>query len=323
MSQALVPALATFKLEAIGETPESVVENFFGELAPSTVAAYRRDLRHFARFVGVETIGAAACALLTASQGKANAIVRAYKGAMLNAGLAPATCNRRLSALRSLAACAHEVGFSNVLIGVRPAKSEATTDTRGPGADAVARILEHLAGLPATAKNLRDRAMVALLADLSLRNREVRTLDREHLDVGGGRLYVLRKARRQRQWVSVPPETLADLRAWLAVRDDAHKPLFYSLGQKHRGSRLAGIDLWTVVRNVGKAVGIEKLHPHSFRHTGITTGLDEGADVREAQRYAGHSSVQTTMGYDDNRQDLAYDVACKVAARYRRAAKAG
>jgi hypothetical protein len=54
---------------------------------------------------------------------------------------------------------------------------------------------------------------------------------------------------------------------------------------------------------------------HVFlRHASITAALDtSNGDVRAAQAHARHASPQTTMRYDDNRQDLAGKVAASLA----------
>lgn len=55
------------------------------------------------------------------------------------------------------------------------------------------------------------------------------------------------------------------------------------------------------------------LYPHLMRHTAITLALDAGAPVDRVQGWAGHSSLDTTMGYAKARQQLdaspGYDVA--------------
>ena len=54
--------------------------------------------------------------------------------------------------------------------------------------------------------------------------------------------------------------------------------------------------------------------PHGLRHASIAAALDtSNGDVRAAQAHARHANRQTTMRYDDNRQDLAGKVAAKLA----------
>ncbi len=55
--------------------------------------------------------------------------------------------------------------------------------------------------------------------------------------------------------------------------------------------------------------------PHGLRHAAITEALDLlGGDVRRVQRFSRHRDVRVLNAYDDNRQDLAGEVARIVAA---------
>ena len=55
--------------------------------------------------------GAAINALLGMGQGEANELVRSYRSGLIDQGVAPATINRRLSALRSLVSLGKEFGY--------------------------------------------------------------------------------------------------------------------------------------------------------------------------------------------------------------------
>jgi integrase/recombinase XerC len=71
--------------------------------------------------------------------------------------------------------------------------------------------------------------------------------------------------------------------------------------------------LYFVVAEIGQTVGL-KTRPHGLRHASITAALDAfNGDVRAVQQHARHSSPETTMRYDDNRQDLAGRVARSLA----------
>lgn len=60
------------------------------------------------------------------------------------------------------------------------------------------------------------------------------------------------------------------------------------------------------IREVARKTGLPKdIHPHSLRHAAITTVLDSGADLRDAQLFARHADIRITMHYD--RRELTYD----------------
>ena len=51
-------------------------------------------------------------------------------------------------------------------------------------------------------------------------------------------------------------------------------------------------------------VPITRPHPHMLRHTFVTTMLDAGVDLRDAQIAARHADPRTTMRYDRARNNL-------------------
>ncbi len=57
-----------------------------------------------------------------------------------------------------------------------------------------------------------------------------------------------------------------------------------------------------------------KARPHGLRHAAITEALElTSGDGRAVQRFSRHRDVRTIERYDDSRQDLAGEVAWKVA----------
>src|SRR5439155_20366744 len=154
-----------------------------------------------------------------------------------------------------------------------------------------------------------------LLFDLGLRRSEVVRLDRADWDRAAGTLAVLGKGRTAKVALTLPPPTQAALERWLAVRGQEPGPLFRSLDRARKGSgRLTGAGLYALVRRLGQQAGL-KVWPHGLRHAAITEALDRtGGDVRAVQRFSRHRDLKTLQRYDDNRADLAGDVARRVAA---------
>lgn len=288
---------------------------FFGSLSPNTLQAYRRDLADFAAHLGEADAEAAARRLLSGGLGDANALALAYRSRMIEAGRSPSTVNRRLSAIRSVVALARTLGIVPWAIEVKNVRGDSYRDTRGPQAGGVEALLA-AAKRQIGAKALRDVAMIRLMYDLALRRAEVVTLDLADVDVAGRRLWVLGKGRREKMPLTLPDQTLAATVSWFSVRGGAPGPLFTNCDCSGKGSanrRLTGQGLWTIVKALGRAAGIEA-RPHGLRHAGITRGLDPtGGDVRSVQKFSRHASLQTLIRYDDNRSDMAGAVAALVA----------
>src|SRR4051794_14430322 len=80
--------------------PTDFLAAFLSGRKPTTIRAYQWDVGDFARFLGAGRPDAAVELLLGLSHGEANGLALAYRNAMVEKGLAPATINRRLAALR-------------------------------------------------------------------------------------------------------------------------------------------------------------------------------------------------------------------------------
>ncbi len=65
-----------------------------------------------------------------------------------------------------------------------------------------------------------------------------------------------------------------------------------------RGKQLTRVMIFTIVKNLVKASGIQKnISPHTFRHSFATHLVDGGADLRAVQEMLGHQSITTTEIY--------------------------
>jgi integrase/recombinase XerC len=277
--------------------------------SPYTVRAYGRDLAYFARWSEASAAGEAISRLLTGSMGEANERLHAYRGAMLDEGLAPATVNRRLSALRSIIRLGRTFGLISWSVEIDGVKGKAFRDTAGPGVDGVTAVKRQAAQHVRPAKAARDVAIVRVLFDLALRRGEVAGLELEHFDARASRLSILGKGRREREWRTLPPRTLAALNTWLKYRGKKPGPLFINFHFANKGlDRLEANGIYWVVRSLADKAEI-RARPHGMRHTSITAGLDRTRDPRKVRQHARHASMDTTMLYDDARADFAGEVA--------------
>lgn len=321
------------------ENLKAFLTRWFGALQKShTLDAYRRDLMDFSVFLGLSTdvtfdgkVAAKAAATLLAGApgvewgpGQANAVVLDYRKQLIDRGAAPNTINRRLSMLRSLVRSAKTLGVVNWDITIPGMKVEIYRDTRGPGREGMKRMIQWLTHRirRRDRQAMRDYAIVRLLYDMGLRRGEVGSLNLEHVDLRNSRLYIMGKARTQRQWVTMPDTTKNAIILWLRLRAKLaipqakvpRAPLFFPLSGKGVGyMRLSETSIYRMVVTLGRKVGI-KAKPHGLRHAAITAALDATkGDVRSVMKFSRHKKPETVMLYDDNRQDLAGAVARKVA----------
>jgi len=291
--------------------------------APNSIAAYRRDLASYERYLAGRTI-----ALGDVSA----AVVDEYLASLAASGLAASSRARALAAIRGLHAfCLDERG----------AARDPTGDVEGPRVPEgvpkalteaeVARLLAAVAGDEPRA--LRDRAILELLYATGIRISELAGLSIADLDGPGGVVRVLGKGSRERI-VPVGRYALAAVAAWLGPagrprlaegrsrgRGDA-QAMFIST----RGRRMSRQAVWTVVNAAARRVELaDRVTPHVLRHSFATHLLDHGADIRVVQELLGHASITTTQVYTKVSQEHLRRVylAAHPRARRRRAGGGG
>jgi integrase/recombinase XerC len=292
----------------------AVIKDWLRGLTPCTRVAYSGDLGDFAKFVGLDTSLEALRVLVEQGPGTANVTAMRYKTYLTERKLSSATVARRISALKSAIALLRTAGIVVWRLEVRLPKVTSYRDTRGPGVEGVRAMLGAIQG--GSEKALRDRAIVRLLFDLALRREEAVSLDVEHLDFSGKRLWIKGKARGgEREAVTLPEPTANALRAYLKVRGNPSAgPLIMNIDRACKGSgRLTGDGVRKILISRATSAGIGKIRPHGLRHAAITAALDAGRDAREVLRFSRHKDPRTLFKYDDARQDFAGQVAADVA----------
>ena len=140
-----------------------------------------------------------------------------------------------------------------------------------------------------TLLGLRDEAIIAGLLDTGLRASELLGLTVEDIDRRERRAVVMGKGARERL-VGFEAKTLRLLDRYHRRAGIEAGPLF----RDRTGEPLSQAALYLAIRKRGRQVGIENLHPHSFRHTTATAllaaGLQEG-DVRQLMGWSRRSHM--------------------------------
>ena len=143
-------------------------------------------------------------------------------------------------------------------------------------------------------EDLRDLAMIDLLASTGMRVGEMVLLNREDINFVERECVVLGKGDKERP-VYFDARTKLHLMAYLEERTDHNPALFVSLKAPFNRLLIGGVEVR--IREMGMKLGIKKSHPHKFRRTLATTAIDKGMPIEQVQRLLGHQRIDTTMMY--------------------------
>jgi site-specific recombinase XerD len=141
---------------------------------------------------------------------------------------------------------------------------------------------------------IRDLAMIDLLASTGMRVGELVNLNREDANFNERECVVFGKGNSERI-VYFDARTKIHLRNYLDSRTDDNPAMFVSLTMPKERLMIGGVE--TRIRKIGKRAELQKVHPHKFRRTLATRAIDKGMPIEQVQKLLGHVKIDTTMGY--------------------------
>ena len=153
---------------------------------------------------------------------------------------------------------------------------------------------EHMEVLRDSCTELRDLAMIDLLASTGVRVGELVQMNCADIDFHERQCVVLWKGNKERE-VYFNARTKIHLQRYLESRRDQNPALFVALSSPHNRLTIGGIE--SRLRQLGKRVGLNKVHPHKFRRTLATMAIDKGMPIEQVQRLLGHVKIDTTLHY--------------------------
>ena len=141
---------------------------------------------------------------------------------------------------------------------------------------------------------LRDLAIIDMLASTGMRVGEMVLLNRSNIDFNERECIVFGKGSKERV-VYFDARTKIHLQNYLESRTDDNPALFVSLKSPHERLKIGGVEVR--LREFGKQLGINKVHPHKFRRTLATMAIDKGMPIEQLQQLLGHRKIDTTLQY--------------------------
>jgi integrase/recombinase XerD len=259
-------------------------------MSPNTVVSYARDLAALAAF----------------AEKRSQVIERldrrdleAFARQLMSSGLSPRSAARAVACVR---------GYYRFLLLEKRIDADPAEDLRAPRAwPALPKYLDleevdRLLAQPdtATARGMRDKALIELLYATGLRVSELLSLRAGDINLDGGYLTCIGKGDKQRivplghaaaDWIrrylaEARPQLLKSRKsAWLFVNAKG-------------GGQLSRVGFWKILREYGITAGISReISPHVLRHSFATHLLERGADLRAIQMMLGHADLSTTQIY--------------------------
>jgi tyrosine recombinase XerC len=253
-----------------------------------TITNYNVDFEMFKAFLGDRDISSID-----------HLVLRRFLAELRTKNYAKRTVARKLASLRSLFRFLYREG----LIKKNPITAISTPklDKKLPvflDVDKIAKLLQcpsddNVAGL-------RDRALMETLYSTGIRVSELVGLDVDDVDFISGVVKVLGKGSKERI-VPIGEPALKAMRKYIEKRQedtgDAVKDKDAVFLSKS-GRRLSDGTVRRVIsKNIRTCSIVEKISPHSLRHSFATHLLDRGADLRSVQELLGHMNLSTTQIY--------------------------
>ena len=259
-------------------------------LADHTLESYSRDLQRLGQF---------AAAMAQPLHHLDRHDLERFVDGLMNEGLSPRSVARMVAAVR---------GFFRFAVLAQHLGANPSDDLQAPRAwPALPKFLaveevERLIREPdtASARGLRDRALIEVLYATGLRVSELVRLRASDLNLEAGYLSTTGKGKKQR---IVPVGEEAS--RWLSRYIREARPAL--LGRRsspwlfvnaRRGTSLTRVGFWKILKSYGQKAGLARtLSPHVLRHSFATHLLEHGADLRSIQMMLGHADLSTTQIY--------------------------
>jgi integrase/recombinase XerD len=262
-------------------------------LSKNTLAAYRRDLTLYARWLAEKSRGLNDTAELD---------LQSYFAHRHTPGSKATSANRRLTVFKRYFrwALREQQIRTDPTLKLQSAKQA----LRVPKTLTEAQV-EALLAAPDTsnALGIRDRTMLELMYASGLRVSELVDLRVFNVSLNDNVLRVLGKGAKERlvpfgevaaqwlrQYLGAPRQ---ELLAGKQTQD-----LFVTVRGPTAGSAMSRVMFWMLVKKYALAAGIRSpLSPHTLRHAFATHLLNHGADLRAVQILLGHADISTTTIY--------------------------
>lgn len=226
--------------------------------------------------------------------------------------LKPTTVNSYLIAIRNLYNYLEYEGITkNIAKNIKGIKLEQRHLKRGLSVEEIHDVLNFC-------KDLREKLIIKLMISCGLRVNEVANIQLEDFydDKGVTMLRVLGKGRDglKQDSVKIDDRLLEMIKEYIREYK-VNDYLFVSTSNHNNGGKVTGKTIRYIVTNIFKKANLdmERLSPHSTRHSTCEILLENGMPIQEVSEFMRHRSILTTTIYSkelDRRNCKASSILC-------------
>lgn len=272
-----------------------IYEFLGGQNSDETVRAYKTDLEQFQVMAGGQLTRAG---------------VILFRDTLIKQGLSPSTVARKMSSVRSYCEFLRGQGKLSIdpFAGVKSPKVSVSEPTQAFTDEEVRKMFRAVEKTEPVVMRERDRMVLGLLFYGGLRRSEIADLKFNDLIEMDGQL-VIRVFGKGGKYRMIPAHpVLQEILLPKALQNPFMGNNSSSLLQ------ISTSTIYAIVKKYAKIIGVTRnVSPHSCRATAISQLLENGESPRNVADFAGHSSVNTTIGsYDKKRDGLKNSSAMKL-----------
>lgn len=142
--------------------------------------------------------------------------------------------------------------------------------------------------------SVRNRAMLELLYATGLRVSELINLKFSDININEKFIRIMGKGKKERL-IPFGETAKQYIKRYLKIRKDKNTETVFLT---RLGKGISRVEFWRQLKNIAVKAGlVQKVKPHTLRHSFATHLLSAGADIRFVQEMLGHSSISTTQIY--------------------------
>lgn len=257
-------------------------------LSALTVRTYQDALLEFHKYLGNNAIDT-----FDDIDSKA---VREWQATQIEAGIAPRTVMKKISALKSWHRFLRKKGIAKGDIFAKV--STLKIDKKLPVFYKESEVskLYNSETFPDTFEGERDKLLLRMLYETGMRRAEIAGLTESSIDLSARTIKVLGKRNKQRI-IPIENELAQNIKRYLALKNKEYPDIehFYIT---RKGTPLTTSHIYNIVKKYMSVLSnADRISPHVFRHTFATEMLNEGANIDAVKELLGHSSLAATEIY--------------------------